>query len=159
LYHWTDRTVGEQSAEPVTFTAMSSVTLASYIPKIQFDESEKSFDIEKVTKEFLHCYKDLYDNVRDELNKILKKNTAVRKDLFFFTSCRKRDGLELSGAATGAPVTRITFAISFRNVRRTIDLVISATSLTTSLSRFFTTRSLSNVLTIGPIGSVAKYRF
>jgi methylase of polypeptide subunit release factors len=92
LYHWTDRTVGEQSAEPVTFTAMSSVTLASYIPKIQFDEIEKSFDIEKVTKEFLHCYKDLYDNVRDELNKILKKNTAVRKDF-------KRKGIEIDDFA------------------------------------------------------------
>src|SRR5688572_22387397 len=59
---------------------MSSITLASYIPKIQLEEIKKAFDTEKVTKEFLQRYKDLYDNVRDELNKILKKNTAVRDD-------------------------------------------------------------------------------
>ncbi|HEU4871897.1 MAG TPA: hypothetical protein VFT44_02280, partial [Pyrinomonadaceae bacterium] len=59
---------------------MSSVTRASYIPKIQLEEIEKAFDIEKVTKEFLQRYKDLFGNVRDELNKILKKNPAVRED-------------------------------------------------------------------------------
>jgi len=72
LYHWTDITVDEQSVESVTFAAMSSVTLASYMSKIQPREIEKAFDIEKVTKEFLRRYKGLYDNVRDELD----KNTA-----------------------------------------------------------------------------------
>ena len=66
---------------------MSSVKRASYIPKIQLEEIEKAFDIEKVTKEFLQRYKDLFGNVRDELNKILKKNPAVREDF-------KRKGIE-----------------------------------------------------------------
>lgn len=67
---------------------MSSVTRASYIPKIQLEEIEKAFDIEKLTKEFLQRYKDLYDNVRDEL----KENTAVREDF-------KRKGIEIDDFA------------------------------------------------------------
>ncbi|HEX7773314.1 MAG TPA: Eco57I restriction-modification methylase domain-containing protein [Pyrinomonadaceae bacterium] len=71
---------------------MSSVTLASYIPKIQPEKIEKVFDIENITKEFLQRYKDHYDNVRDELNQIFKKNTAVREDF-------KRKGIEIDDFA------------------------------------------------------------
>jgi hypothetical protein len=48
--------------------------------KPSLEEIEKAFDIEKVTKEFFERYKDLFDNVRDALNKILKVNAAVNKD-------------------------------------------------------------------------------
>ncbi len=41
---------------------------------------ETAFDIEKVTKEFFQRYKDLFENVRDALDKILKRNKAVKDD-------------------------------------------------------------------------------
>lgn len=44
------------------------------------EEIEKAFDIEKVTKEFFEGYKDLFEKVRDALNKILKKDRPVRED-------------------------------------------------------------------------------
>jgi len=58
-----------------------------FLPLLEQDDTnpsladiERAFDIEKVTKEFFQRYKDLFESVRDALNKILKRNTVVRED-------------------------------------------------------------------------------
>jgi type I restriction-modification system DNA methylase subunit len=58
-----------------------------FLPLLEQDDAdpsladiEKAFDIEKVTKEFFLRYKDLFESVRDALNKTLKRNPAVRGD-------------------------------------------------------------------------------
>lgn len=51
-----------------------------------------AFDIEKVTKEFFEQYKDLFDKVRDALNRILKRDSLVRGDF-------EKNGIEISDFA------------------------------------------------------------
>jgi len=58
-----------------------------FLPLLEQDDGdpsladiEKAFDIEKVTKEFFLRYKDLFETVRDALNKSLKRNAAIRED-------------------------------------------------------------------------------
>ncbi|MGI8735542.1 MAG: Eco57I restriction-modification methylase domain-containing protein [Pyrinomonadaceae bacterium] len=58
-----------------------------FLPLLEKDEGsptladiEAAFDIEKVTKEFFQQYKNLFENVRDGLDKILKRSKAVKED-------------------------------------------------------------------------------
>jgi hypothetical protein len=44
------------------------------------EEIEEAFQIEKVTKEFFRRYRELYNTLRDALNKLVKKNENVRKE-------------------------------------------------------------------------------
>src|SRR5205807_4476681 len=41
---------------------------------------EKAFDIEKVTKEFFDRYKELFERVRDSLDKLLKTDAQVQDE-------------------------------------------------------------------------------
>jgi len=58
-----------------------------FLPLLEKDDSDPSladiettFDIESVTKEFFQRYKDLFENVRDALDNLVKRNKAVRDD-------------------------------------------------------------------------------
>lgn len=58
-----------------------------FLPLLEKDEAdpplaeiESAFDIEKVTKEFFQRYKDLFERVRDELDRIVAKNRMIQAD-------------------------------------------------------------------------------
>lgn len=44
------------------------------------NEIEEAFQIEKVTKEFFRRYRELYNNLREELARLVKKNESVKKE-------------------------------------------------------------------------------
>jgi len=66
----------------------SSHTAQSYLVPILQDDSrnptlkdlEKSFSIEKVTKEFFEKYRKLFLRVKEELDKIVQKDSKIKKD-------------------------------------------------------------------------------
>jgi len=65
-------------------------------PKLQ--SVEDAFNIEKVTKEFFAEYKLLFEKVRNELDKLCKKNKGVRDELVgkgMFAYVKDEDGNEL----------------------------------------------------------------
>lgn len=81
---------------------------------------EDAFSVETVTKEFFEQYAALFATTQESLDKIVKKDAALRADfkaknvstvdfakksldkLFFFTSCKRRAGWACLKAASGA---------------------------------------------------------